>query len=246
MMLYLHFNNKQYGPYTEDQVRGMIAAGKVPNSTLVYDQSNLNQWEPLSKYPHLLRPPKKKVRDLAADPTLASIPIEASDMERKIWNSHPSIFSDLGTYIKYFLLLGIAIAPYPAGRIYLTEYQTYVEYLSAALSVIVIIKLLWNLAVLKSTSFVLTTNRFVYSVGLFSRRTESLELYRVKDITLRMPFFLRLFGYGFVDLITSDKTDSNMPSIGAIKKPGDLYENIRKYTERQRQRRGVREVDIAP
>jgi len=73
--------------------------------------------------------------------------------------------------------------------------------------------------VLKFTKWVLTTDRFTYTIGVFSRKTENLELYRIKDFTLRTPFLLWIFGYGLVDLVSSDKTDPNMPCIGAIKSP---------------------------
>lgn len=98
-MYYLHFNNTQYGPYTEEQVRGMVAAGSIPNSALIYDQSRSNQWQPLHNFPNLMRSPGKQTQNLATNPSLYSIPIASNDIERIIWEGHPSNLTALGTYL---------------------------------------------------------------------------------------------------------------------------------------------------
>ena len=64
-------------------------------------------------------------------------------------------------------------------------------------------------------------------------------------MTLRKPLLMRLVGRGYVDFVTSDQSEKGEhESIGAIPKPDDLYALLRKYVERQRQQKGVREVDF--
>ncbi len=46
----------------------------------------------------------------------------------------------------------------------------------------------------KCKIFELTTQRFKVTSGIFSKVTETLELYRVKDIETRQPFLCRLVG----------------------------------------------------
>jgi uncharacterized membrane protein YdbT with pleckstrin-like domain len=50
----------------------------------------------------------------------------------------------------------------------------------------------------------LTTQRFKTTSGVFSKVTETLELYRVKDIETRQPFLSRLAGVENVQMNTSD------------------------------------------
>ena len=47
--------------------------------------------------------------------------------------------------------------------------------------------ILWICIDLKSLKWILTTERLVVSFGVFSRRTDNLELYRVKDLILKQP-----------------------------------------------------------
>src|ERR1051326_3345313 len=56
----------------------------------------------------------------------------------------------------------------------------------------------------KCKVFELTTQRFKITHGVFSKTTETLELYRVKDIETRQPFLSRLVGIENVQMTTSD------------------------------------------
>ena len=47
---------------------------------------------------------------------------------------------------------------------------------------------------LRSRHYELTTQRVRLRQGVFSKRTDELELYRVKDSTVMEPFWQRLFG----------------------------------------------------
>ncbi len=46
----------------------------------------------------------------------------------------------------------------------------------------------------KNKVYELTNERLKITEGVFSKVTDSLELYRVKDIEVRQPFFSRLLG----------------------------------------------------
>src|SRR6185503_20782580 len=56
----------------------------------------------------------------------------------------------------------------------------------------------------KCKIYELTTERLKTTEGVFSKVTETLELYRVKDIERRQPVFLRMAGLEDVHLQTSD------------------------------------------
>ncbi len=102
---------------------------------------------------------------------------------------------------------------------------------------------LWIWVATRCRRYQVTTERVNYSTGVFSRLTEALELYRVKDIRLEEPFVLRMFGLGNIVLITSDRTTPEF-QIEAVSNGADLRDEIRKYVELRRDRKRVREVDF--
>lgn len=90
----------------------------------------------------------------------------------------------------------------------------------------------------------LTSQRLRITRGIFSRRTDELELYRVKDITLMQPFFMRIFGLGNVVLDTSDRT-TPIVTVHAVKEPRHLLDELREAVETMRMQKRVREVDFS-
>jgi uncharacterized membrane protein YdbT with pleckstrin-like domain len=92
-------------------------------------------------------------------------------------------------------------------------------------------------------SYKVTTERVIMTRGVFSRRSDELELYRVKDTTLLQPFWLRLVGLAHIVLTTSDRTTPIL-QLTAIPGAETLREQLRANIERMRQLRGVRETDV--
>ena len=101
---------------------------------------------------------------------------------------------------------------------------------------------LWKWLVVRFTNYQLTTERLTIATGVLSRRTEELELYRVKDTAFAQPFFLRIFGLGNVILRTSDRSHP-VVVLKAIHDGKMLRENIRGYVEKMRDVKKVRELD---
>ncbi len=56
----------------------------------------------------------------------------------------------------------------------------------------------------KCKIFELTTQRLKITSGVFTKVTDTIELYRVKDIAVRQPFLSRLVGVENVQMNTSD------------------------------------------
>ncbi|HEY4272855.1 MAG TPA: PH domain-containing protein [Candidatus Udaeobacter sp.] len=95
----------------------------------------------------------------------------------------------------------------------------------------------------KCKVFELTTQRFKITSGVFSKVTETLELYRVKDIETRQPFLSRLVGVENVQMNTSDAS-SPIVLIDAIPSSVGLTDKLRNKVEIIRQQKRVREIDI--
>jgi len=101
----------------------------------------------------------------------------------------------------------------------------------------------WKWLELKCRVFELTTERLRISRGIFTRRTDELELYRVNDISLIEPFFFRLFSLGSL-LITTNDVSTPVVSIPAIKAAKELREELRKNVEICRERKRVRVAEL--
>jgi membrane protein YdbS with pleckstrin-like domain len=95
----------------------------------------------------------------------------------------------------------------------------------------------------KNKIYELTTERLKITEGVFSKVTDTLELYRVKDLETRQPFLYRLVGVENVQMNTSD-TSSPFILIQAIPRAVALGDKIRNQVEIIRQQKGVREIDI--
>jgi uncharacterized membrane protein YdbT with pleckstrin-like domain len=95
----------------------------------------------------------------------------------------------------------------------------------------------------KNKIYELTTERLKITEGIFSKVTDTLELYRVKDLETRQPFLYRMFGVEKVQMNTSD-TSSPFIFIEAIPCTVGLADKIRNQVEIIRQQKGVREIDV--
>jgi uncharacterized membrane protein YdbT with pleckstrin-like domain len=96
---------------------------------------------------------------------------------------------------------------------------------------------------IKCKIFELTTQRFKITSGIFSKVTETLELYRVKDIETRQPFLSRLVGIENVQMNTSDAS-SPIVLVEAVPSSVGLADKLRNQVEIIRQQKRVREIDI--
>jgi membrane protein YdbS with pleckstrin-like domain len=91
--------------------------------------------------------------------------------------------------------------------------------------------------------FELTTQRLKITSGVFTKVTETLELYRVKDIETRQPFFSRLVGIENVQMTTTDAS-SPLVLIEAVPSSVGFADKLRNQVEIVRQQKRVREIDI--
>lgn len=89
----------------------------------------------------------------------------------------------------------------------------------------------------------ITTQRVVMESGVFSKRMEQIDLYRIVDYVVDRPFSQRVMGNGNIVL---EGMDSTTPVLEMRALPTDvvaLYEALRAATEDEKRRRGVRVVD---
>ncbi len=111
---------------------------------------------------------------------------------------------------------------------------------------ILVIPIPWAIArwlSVKTTTYRLTTERLITERGIFSKTTDTLELYRVRDLQITQPFFQRLFGLQTVHLLTAD-TSTPCVIIDCIPASAALPDKLRAQVEETRMRKRVRTVDV--
>lgn len=81
-----------------------------------------------------------------------------------------------------------------------------------------------------------------YYSGIFRRKHEFIENYRIKDYRVERPLIYRLFGLGNLIIYTSDKT-TPVFRLDAIRDPEEKYKILRGLVELNRREKHVFEVD---
>lgn len=154
------------------------------------------------------------------------------DEEQNVWEGHSSHF----IYLPVYLLCALAAGALLGGAFFLTPPLSYAVAGAAAIPLLVgLFKWLDN----KYRRYQVTTERLRLSRGILSRKTDEVELYRVKDYVLVEPFWLRLFGLGDIVMQTTDDANPKV-HIRAIPQAPSLRDQIRKYVEICRERKHVR------
>ena len=96
----------------------------------------------------------------------------------------------------------------------------------------------------KSIHYKITSQRIVIERGMFGKRMEQIDLYRVVDYVVDRPFSQRIMGTGNLILEAMDKTTPEIEIRGIKTDVVALYERLRFATEQEKRKRGVRVVDV--
>lgn len=92
------------------------------------------------------------------------------------------------------------------------------------------------------TQYRLTNQRFEIRTGLFSRHRRNIELYRVKDLEVKEPLFLRMRGSGYLILHTMDPKEPDV-TLPAVENVREVSETLRRLVHDERRRTGVRLIE---
>jgi len=120
--------------------------------------------------------------------------------------------------------------------------EAYILRLPVYLAVIAGLNLGYHILRVRCVRYEITLEELKHHSGIFSRKHEYIELFRVKDFRIERPFVYRLFGLGNLIIYTSDKT-TPVFRMQAIPKPEDTYTILRGFVERNRREKHVYEVD---
>jgi membrane protein YdbS with pleckstrin-like domain len=162
--------------------------------------------------------------------------------EETVWRGSVSQWKNFGFFVLQVFIAAAIIILFVMVRRQSSEVSNLAPYILILLAVPIFIAGNRYLQT-KCKVYELTSERLKMSEGVFSKVTDTLELYRVKDIETRQPFLYRLCGIENVQLNTSD-TSSPFVLIEAIPHHVGLADKIRNQVETIRQQKGVREIDV--
>jgi uncharacterized membrane protein YdbT with pleckstrin-like domain len=172
--------------------------------------------------------------DAEQQPPAAPTPPPPNE-ERTLWDGTPSQLINL----PFFLLCAIIAGGLIGGAVLLRERNQTPALILGACAALPLIFAFWRWLKTRSYKYHLTTERLQMTEGIFSRKSEDLELYRVKDYHIIEPFTMRMFGLADVVLNTMDDTNPTV-KLKAIAGGSKLRDEIRKHVELCRDRKRVR------
>lgn len=98
-----------------------------------------------------------------------------------------------------------------------------------------------------SESYELTDQRLIINSGIFNKRTDEIELFRVKNVAVDYTLINQWVDIGRITIQSSDATTGSEPLVLVdIPQARALREKMRTLVNAARQARGVREIDIDP
>src|SRR4051812_10579812 len=97
--------------------------------------------------------------------------------EKTVWKGSSSQVIYLGTYVLCFLFIWLVVP---------------------------LFIWIWKWIENRNRVYEITTQRIRITTGVFTKRTDELELYRVRDTSLVEPFLYRMFGAGNIQVVTAD------------------------------------------
>lgn len=93
------------------------------------------------------------------------------------------------------------------------------------------------------TRYILTESKLITRIGLLNLREDEIELYRVYDKSMKLPFGQRIFGCGSIVLLSKDN-DTPSKTLEKIKRPREVKRLIDAAVQEQRDKYSVRGRDM--
>ena len=154
--------------------------------------------------------------------------------EEPIWKGHSSQWKNTGSYVLVIISLGIAI--------WLHKTQPDWGRWAYVAPAVFAVWALWKFLLIKSTTYDLSTERLVTKRGILTKVTDTLELYRIRDLQIVQPLTLRMLGLENVHLLASDATTETF-ILDYMPANLHLGDKLRKAVEDCRERKRVRSFE---
>jgi hypothetical protein len=180
----------------------------------------------------------------------------APDEDEVLFWSRPSLWALTGTFAKgaFFFAFAVFLVFYPVAEMLqalggagfsedeMLTIQGYCRMFGVGLAILVVLIVLYKTAALKSVHYEVTADRIEWARGIFSRKIDNLDTFRIVDMKLHRSLFDCLVGIGTVTLITKDKTDPEF-EFQKVKQPRALYDVLKKASLEADRKQGVIHIE---
>lgn len=158
---------------------------------------------------------------------------QTHEEEKVLFTGRPAALYSIGQFVPFALLLVAMLAILTQMKSHRYEAYTVLLFLVAA-------GVLWLRYYLRSagTQYTVTTQRIKLEHGILSKVQESLELFRIDHFELRKPLGMRLLGFSWLHLYSSDEELKKF-SIYGVHGLDSLAETLRECQLRERSRRNL-------
>ncbi|MGA9391468.1 MAG: PH domain-containing protein [Candidatus Sulfotelmatobacter sp.] len=160
----------------------------------------------------------------------------ALETEKDLFSGHPAMIFSVSQLLPFIVVTALAVGV--GYALDAKDVKDGVPY--TALGALVLCGIIWLYFYVKSlgTHYEITTQRVKLEKGFFSKRQESLELFRIDHFELNKPFGMRLLGQAALRLFSSD-AELERFYIYAVPNLEALAETLRECQLRERARRGL-------
>ncbi|MCF7954200.1 MAG: PH domain-containing protein [Phycisphaerae bacterium] len=171
-----------------------------------------------------------------------------------LFRVRPSMFASIGLFFKTAILFGLSgvlynvrieqyVKDFAVDRFEFTENQ-YIMFSSYRILAAVVVAILavlifaLKIIILKSTAYEVTPDRIEWERGLFNRKIDNVDMFRVVDMKLHRSITDCLIGIGTVTLFTKDETDPEF-DFYKVRNPRKIFNVLKKASLDADTRQGV-------
>lgn len=168
----------------------------------------------------------------------------------------PSLWGLVGLFITAAMFLAVAwfLWSYPIGDLaekltpknladsVVQQIDRYSDYVAIAAALLTVLIVIVRIAQLKSIYYEVSPDRIEYARGIFSRKIDNLDMFRVTDIKLHRSLLDCITGVGKVTLVTKDETDPFF-DFEKVANPKKLYDLIKLSSLTADRKQGVVHLD---
>jgi len=183
-------------------------------------------------------------------------PDSGEDDEFALFSVSPSLWGMLGFFFTaaMFMVVAVFLLSYPIGGLvqnltpqvledaFIVQIDRLTGYLGMATGALTLLMVILRTAQLKSIYYEVSPDRIEYGRGIFSRKIDNLDMFRVVDLKLHRSLLDCITGVGSVILVTKDDTDP-LFKYEKVPDPKELYDVLKKASLEADRKQGVVHLD---
>lgn len=153
------------------------------------------------------------------------------------------IWKGTSSHWKNFKSYAITIASIPACAALRMWSPTHIGTWIFVVTGLLAVWAFWNWLLIRTTKFQLSNERLVTTHGVLTKVTDTMELYRVRDMQIVQPPLLRILRLQNIHVYTNDSSTSEL-FMNFIPASLGLGDQLRKSVEACREAKRVRTMDV--